>query len=116
MNESSYWYPNIRPLRIDTADYRVFFDPYGPYHSKAIGKLYSFEHLPYDFITKTRETYFSKVTPMLMEGQMIPVKYVSRYETTITVRADFSRNHHWHDQYGIDGKEFILTIWGSNES
>ena len=115
MNESSYWYPNIRPLRIDTADYRIFVDPYGPHHSKAIGRLYSTSSMPYDFEMRTRETYFSKVTPTLIEGQMIPVKYVSRNETTIIVQADFSRNHRWYDQYGIDGKEFILTIWEEND-
>ena len=102
-----YDYTTIRPLRLEIASYRFFVHPYGPQHDDAVGRLYSWSNMPYDFISLHKEFYFNRIEPQLDEGETYPIKFVSQEEGSVVVKIDFSGSRLW-DVHKRDGLEVTL--------
>jgi hypothetical protein len=108
--EVEHNYRIISPLRFETADYRMFTDPYGPYHSGAVGKIYSWDRGPYGLEFHGQETYVGRMEPDMGEGEVYPVDFVRRTPEFIEVRVDFSGSRLW-DRDKRDGQTVRLYQW-----
>lgn len=103
-------YGVIRPLRLETASYVWFVDPYGPDHAGAIGKIYAWDKIPYGFESHKYVTFIKRIEPLMEDGECLPVKFIRRISEFIEVQADFTGSRLW-DKGKHDGQIIQLYPW-----
>jgi hypothetical protein len=58
------YFDSRSPVYLDTAEYRLFADPYGPHHSGAVGKVYHLESIQGGEYSAVDVSYADVISPL----------------------------------------------------
>jgi len=83
-------------LELETADYRLFVEPYGPHHPKAVGRVYQVGSGTIEWGAETTLAYVKKILPNLPQESRFPIvvdsEKINEDEGIVTLSATIEYN------------------------
>jgi hypothetical protein len=88
-----------RNLYLQTADYRLFIDPYGDICPGAVGKIYRLTGCCGPGFGEIPLGYVKKIKPKLPDGENVPIivtsQRVDEKEKVVVLKAEVRYGNHW---------------------